>query len=215
MSTSMVPLSHPESAVQILEWLLTVRRIQERANFVDLPNHDSIILCLFQGSSVLQWNQRCQEQFNSTNTLLDINYDQTRTLNDPGMVGLEHQQPATPSSPRRQEGSEDTLRHRRRRQPRRWIHRVSNSVPGQRTLAHARFPYRLRRARIIRTSHARQPSGGEEMSAPMNAPPNPQGPSQPEESQNSRRMDLPAGGGRQSLHVGCGCHPEIVELSSS
>lgn len=149
---------HPESSVELLQWLIEIRRIHERRGFRGIPAHDAIVLALLNTGAMFPWTLTCQTQFESVNNAFNFtfvpNVHVPRGVADVVLpAGVPHQVAAAiTADPSR------TCRHGPMRRGRGQA--SSNSVPAQLTLVRASPPYRpMHRPRILRTSQQRVGGG--------------------------------------------------------
>lgn len=72
MSTEESPPSHPESVVEVLQWLISVRTFSERRGFPLIPPHDAIVLSLLNTGATFAWTPTCQVQFDAVNAEMRV-----------------------------------------------------------------------------------------------------------------------------------------------
>ena len=172
------PTSHPESVLELLQWMVTVRTIHERRGFLYLPEHDDIVLSLLDRSTTLQWSRQCQLQFNTINNVLNISFTRGRggSVEIAPMPSAVHVARTTDLQELHQPDlapPEDPSRPRRHGPMRR--HRSNGllgTAPRQLTLLHSSLPYQLQHARTCSSSILRQPGGPDPPLLCSSSPPN-------------------------------------------
>lgn len=212
MPISTSPASHPESAVEVLQWLINVRRIHESRGFQYIPAHDAIVLTLLSTGATFPWTPTCQLQFEHVNEEINSNslstalvpfvHAQRGSTSAVTPATTEPHQASTPLAvdpPRR--GRHGPLRRLRGQ-------RASSSVPAQLTLARASPPSRLKRSRVGSTSQRLLQSGLHLNGVDVNEPQIPRRPSQRPQASPPRTVEPPEASSLRTLEPATGAlHP--------
>lgn len=96
---------HPESATDVLQWLLVTRVMHEIRDFRYLPDHQDIVRSLLNTSRDFQWTPIMQEQFTNVNNVLNYTWVRRSLLaagaansGDQTAHGSAHAQSGTPTN---------------------------------------------------------------------------------------------------------------------